>query len=251
VTDSAPTAGVQEGNGLVVQAGRVLSALGLVTAFGHVSARTDTRMIITPAADLADVGPADLVEMDLTATALPAGAPAEAWAHLRVYAARPDVNAIARAQPPAAFAAAAALTGQPPIAQLPIAQLPIAQLPIAQLPLLHGQACWLGTTIPVHDDARLLRSVGLAEMAVAALGRSNALLLRGNGALTCGATPGHATARMWLVAAACETWLAASASGEARTLTAAEVESWRSVEGELLPRLWLHLSRMASDKGWP
>ena len=37
----------------VAEAARVLSALGLVTAYGHVSARTGTAMLITPAADLA------------------------------------------------------------------------------------------------------------------------------------------------------------------------------------------------------
>jgi ribulose-5-phosphate 4-epimerase/fuculose-1-phosphate aldolase len=206
----------------VAEAGRILSGLGLVTAFGHVSARAGARIIITPAADLAKVGPADLIEIDLTATSLPPGAPAEAWVHLRVYAARPDVGAIARAQPPAAFAAAA-LT--------------------SELPLLHGQACWLGRAVPVHDDARLLRSTGLADAAAHRLGQSDALLLRGNGALTCGVTPGQAAARMWLLAVACEAWLAATASGTPRLMGAAEIGSWRAVQGELLPRLWQHLRR--------
>ena len=180
------------------------------------------RMIITPAADLASVGVADLIEVDLTAAALPPGAPAEAWAHLRVYAARPDVHAIARAQPPGAFAVSAVTSYLPPV---------------------YGQACWLGAGAPVHDDARLLRSADLADRAASTLGRSDALLLRGNGVITCGTTPGHAVTRMWLLAAACEAWLAASASGTPRPLDAGEIESWRAVEAELLPRLWQHLLR--------
>ncbi len=207
---------------MVVQAAHALSGLGLVTAFGHVSQRAGDRMLITPAADLACVTASDLLEVGLAATSLPAGAPAEAWAHLRVYAARPDVAAVARAQPPAAFAAAAAT---------------------AALPLLHGQACWLGATVPVHQDARLLRSAALAAAAAVTLGRSDALLLRGNGALTCGAAPGHAVARMWLLTAACEAWLAAAAAGPPRLMDAGEAESWRAVQDELLPRLWLHLRR--------
>ena len=211
----------------IAEAGRVLSGLGLVTAFGHVSARAGARILITPAADLAEVSPADLVEVDLAATSLPAGAPAETWAHLRVYAGRPEVGAIARAQPPPAFAVAAVAT---------------------ELPLLHGQACWLGRTVPVHDEASLLRSLDLADAAARRLGESDALLLRGNGALTCGATPGHAAVRMWLLTMACQAWLAASASGTPRLMTAAEIESWRAVQDELLPRLWQHLRRSVARR---
>ncbi len=77
--------------------------------------------------------------------------------------------------------------------------------------------------------------------AAATLGASDALLLRGNGGLTCGATPGLAVARMWLLEAACQTWLAASASGMPGPMEFSEAESWRAAADELLPRLWLHL----------
>ena len=117
--------------GEVAEAAHVLARLGLVTSFGHVSARAGTAMLITPAADLATVTEASLVEVPLTATALPlpASAPAEAWAHLALYQARPDAAAIARAQPPSAFAAAAVTS---------------------ELLPLHGQAAWLGESVPVH-----------------------------------------------------------------------------------------------------
>jgi HCOMODA/2-hydroxy-3-carboxy-muconic semialdehyde decarboxylase len=211
----------------VAAAARVLSALGLVTAFGHVSARTGEVMLVTPAADLATVAAADLVEVPLgTSGTLPPGAPAEAWAHLAVYRARPDALAIARAQPASAFAAAATC---------------------ARLLPLHGQAAWLGESVPVHDSAHLLRSAELAESAAGLLASGEALLLRGNGGLTLGATPGVAVARMWLLAAACEVWLAARAAGEVTPLTAAEIGSWRGVANELLPRLWNHLRETGAD----
>jgi ribulose-5-phosphate 4-epimerase/fuculose-1-phosphate aldolase len=177
-------------------------------------------MLITPAVALDRVEARDLVTVALDATALPPGAPAEAWAHLRTYASRPDAAAIARAQPPDAFAVAAVT---------------------AELRPLHGQACWLGRRVPVHDDARLLRSTELADAAVATLGDADALLLRGNGGLTLGAGPGLAVARMWLLAAACRTYLTATGSGEPRPLSEIEIDSWRAVQGELLPRLWRHL----------
>ena len=209
----------------LAEAAHVLARLGLVTAFGHVSARTaGDRMLITPAADLATVTGSAILDVPLDARSLPAGAPAEAWAHLALYRARPDAGSVARAQPASAFAAAAACPALVP---------------------LHGQAAWLGESVPVHDSARLLRSAELAERAAASLPAGEALLLRGNGALTLGASPGIAVARMWLLSAACDTWLAARAAGHVTPLTAAEIASWRAAADELLPRLWQHLRRRA------
>jgi ribulose-5-phosphate 4-epimerase/fuculose-1-phosphate aldolase len=222
--------------GEVAEAANVLARLGLVTAYGHISARAGESMLITPAADLAGVTAASVIEVPLATGArptgaLPAGAPAEAWAHLALYRARPDAAAIARAQPAAAFAVAAAVTMMVP---------------------LHGQAAWLGESVPVHDDAALLRSPDQAERAARCLPDGEALLLRGNGALTLGAAPGLAVARMWLLAAACDVYLAALAASGANPVTplsAGEIASWRAVGGELLPRLWQHLRGRAGSGG--
>ena len=81
----------------LVEAAHVLSGLGLVTAYGHVSARSGASMLITPAADLAIVTESTIVTVPLDTTSLPAGAPAEAWVHLALYHARPDADSIARA----------------------------------------------------------------------------------------------------------------------------------------------------------
>jgi HCOMODA/2-hydroxy-3-carboxy-muconic semialdehyde decarboxylase len=206
----------------LAEAAHALSRLGLVTAYGHVSARHGAAMLITPAADLADVTESSIVTVPLDTPSLPAGAPAEAWAHLALYQARPDAGAIARAQPASAFAAAATTTALTP---------------------LHGQAAWLGASVPVHDCAQLLRSADLAERAARRLPTGEALLLRGNGALTLGGTPGLAVARMWLLSAACDACLATQASHHIVPLTAEEIASWRAAADELLPRLWRHLRR--------
>jgi ribulose-5-phosphate 4-epimerase/fuculose-1-phosphate aldolase len=111
---------------------------------------------------------------------------------------------------------------------------------------LHGQAAWLGESVPVYDDAALLRSAEQAERAARCLPDGEALLLRGNGALTLGATPGLAVARMWLLGAACDVYLKAlptSGTNPVTPLSAGEIASWRAVSGELLPRLWEHLRR--------
>jgi HCOMODA/2-hydroxy-3-carboxy-muconic semialdehyde decarboxylase len=220
--------------GDLVEAAQVLSRLGLVTAFGHVSARAGSSMLITPAADLATVSESTLVVVPLDARSLPAGAPAEAWAHLAVYRARPDAGSVARAQPPAAFAVAAVAVAEGTV-----------------LTPLHGQGAWLGTSIPVHDSAHLLRSAGLADSAARRLPSGEALLLRGNGAITLGPVPGIAVARMWLLSAACDLWLAARASGHVAPLTAQEIASWRAAGPELLPRLWQHLRRRGTGEAGP
>ena len=204
----------------IAEAARVLARLGLVTAYGHVSARAGESMLITPAADLACVTGAGVIEVPLAAGTLPAGAPAEAWAHLALYHARPGAAAIARAQPASAFAAAAVVTRLDP---------------------LYGQAAWLGESVPVHHDAALLRSPEQAERAALCLPAGEALLLRGNGALTLGDTPGLAVTRMWLLAAACEVFLAARAAGPVTPLSGDEIAAWRAAGAGLLPRLWPHL----------
>jgi HCOMODA/2-hydroxy-3-carboxy-muconic semialdehyde decarboxylase len=221
------TASAQELTADIAVAGRALSRLGLVTAFGHVSARTDEGLTITPGTDLAIAESDRLVFVPFGSSSLPSslppGAPAEAWLHLALYRARPDVLAIARAQPPAAIAAAA---------------------PGVPLRPLHGQAAWLGASVPVHDDARLLRTPDLAEAAASALPAGEALLLRGNGAVTTGDTPALAVTRMWLLSVTCDAWTAAHPD-ERQSLSDAEIRSWRATAGELLPRLWRHLERKA------
>lgn len=207
----------------VVRAAQALARHGLVTAFGHVSARIGDRVVITPPVAPGEVTVDGLVTLDPAAAELPAGAAPETWAHVAVYRARPDVAAVARAQPEAAFAAAATVT---------------------ELAPLHGQAAWLGRRVPVHRPARLLRSAELATAAATTLGAADALLLRGNGALTIGPTPGVAVARMWLLDAACRVRLAAGP--DARSLDDDEIEAWRAAAPPLLERLWRHLAAGAT-----
>ena len=56
---------------------------------------------------------------------------------------------------------------------------------------------------------------------------------------------------MWLLSAACDTFLAARPAGPVQPLSAAEIASWRAVQDELLPRLWQHLRRRAVEPGDP
>jgi HCOMODA/2-hydroxy-3-carboxy-muconic semialdehyde decarboxylase len=200
----------------LIAAARALARLGLVDAFGHVSARAGEVARITAPEPLGSVSRTlelPLGELD----ALPAGLPGEAWIHWALYRARPDVGAVCRAQPRSPLALA------------------------REVVALHGQGALVGAPVPVFDDARLVRSRERAIAMATAIGDAGGIVLRGNGAVTVGAGVGAATARMWLLERSAETNLRALAAGTVRPLLAEEVASWQAAGDELLARLWAHL----------
>lgn len=204
----------------LLASGRMLAAQGLVTTFGHVSARDDGGdVLITPPRPLGSLGlDEELPRLSVGVEELPVGTPGEAWIHLAIYAARPEVNAICRAQPPAATAFG--VTGTP-------------------IRALHGQGAMLGREVSVYDDARLIRSRELGHAAAASLGSAYAMLLRGNGAVTVGATVAEAVARMWVLESSARLNLdAAGLGGAVRELDHEEASAWFAVAPELLERIW-------------
>jgi HCOMODA/2-hydroxy-3-carboxy-muconic semialdehyde decarboxylase len=210
----------------LVVAGQALYRAGLVTAFGHVSCRMSAeQLLITPPMPLGKLTrDSEWTELDLRADTLPAGVPREAWIHLAIARERKDVGAICRAQPPVATALAS------------------AGVPIVPL---HGQGAFLGSHVPVFDDAVLVRDeargIALAEQ----LGEAPALLLRGNGAVTVGANIGEAVARMWVLEASAQMNSVAAAAGKPAPLSAREQAAWRGVSVEILARIWLDLRNPA------
>jgi HCOMODA/2-hydroxy-3-carboxy-muconic semialdehyde decarboxylase len=206
-------------------AGRALAAEGLVTAFGHVSARAGSETaLITPPRPLGSLGDDDpLLGLSLAEEELPVGVPGEAWIHWAIYRARADVDAVCRAQPPAA--AAFGVTATP-------------------IRALHGQGAFLGEEVPVHEDARLVRSKELGLQVAERLGGGSTVLLRGNGAVTVGATVGEAVARMWVLEASARLNLeAATLPSAPRPLSAEELAAWAEVAPEILQRIWHYLTR--------
>ena len=232
-TRPEPGAGPGAGAGLrdeVAEAANVLARLGLVTAYGHVSARAGESMLITPAADLACVTGSGVIEVPLAAGArpggtLPAGAPAEAWAHLALYHARPDAAAIARAQPASAFAVAATV---------------ILARPAARPGRVAGR---IGAGTRRRRVAQVTRA-----------GRTGSRLpARRRGAAAARQRrphPGRRTGPGGGPDVAARRRLrrlpdgpAASGANPVTPLSGEEIASWRAVGGELLPRLWQHLRR--------
>jgi ribulose-5-phosphate 4-epimerase/fuculose-1-phosphate aldolase len=149
----------------VALANRIVHRVGLVTAFGHVSARVpgaDAFLIPTRASPaLAD--PDRLIVLDLDGNRLSGdGTPnTEFWIHARIYAARPDIGAVAHVHAPACVA-----LGQ------------IGQT----VRVLHNAAAAFADGVPVFEPVGLIRSRELGDAVAATLGEGRAMLLRGHGA---------------------------------------------------------------------
>jgi HCOMODA/2-hydroxy-3-carboxy-muconic semialdehyde decarboxylase len=204
----------------LVRGAHALSRLGLVTSFGHVSARVgEASFLITPLGPLGRLADAAACrEVDLTATELPPGVPREAWIHSEIYRARSDVGGICRAQP----------VGPAVMAAVGVAIVP-----------LHGQGAFLGPQVPVFDDPSLVRDPALARAVAAVLGSAPAIVLRGNGAVTVGATTGEAVARMVVLETSAQMNIqAAAVGGTPRPLSDDEQATWRGVATEILGRIW-------------
>jgi HCOMODA/2-hydroxy-3-carboxy-muconic semialdehyde decarboxylase len=210
----------------VVRSARALAREGLVDAFGHVSALSGERVaMITPALPLDRViSSTQLTELPLGGAELPAGVPLEAWLHRAIYASRSDVMAICRAQPPH------------------VAAVTAAGLDILSL---HGQGCFVGARVPVHRDAVLVRDEQRGKAVASALADGDAVVMKGNGAVTVGIGAGVAMARMYVLDASARLNLMAAAAGSREPLSPEETGAWRDVSQEILGRLWAHLDARA------
>jgi HCOMODA/2-hydroxy-3-carboxy-muconic semialdehyde decarboxylase len=177
--------------------------------------------MITPPQPLGRLTEGPFPELPLETRSLPFGVPREAWIHLAIATARPDVGAICRAQPPSTSA--------------------LTAVGISLAPL-HGQGALLGSVVPVYPDARLIREPEYGFALADTLGDEYACLLKGNGAVTVGATVGEAVARMWILEESSRLTLQAASAGLPVPLLHDEQKAWAATGSELLERIWQYLS---------
>jgi ribulose-5-phosphate 4-epimerase/fuculose-1-phosphate aldolase len=150
----------------VALANRIAHAAGLVTAFGHISARVpgapETFLFPTRASPaLADAS--RLLVLDTDGNRLQGdGEPnTEFWIHARIYAARPDVQAVAHVHSPACVV--------------------LGQIGQSLVPL-HNHGGMFADGVPLFERIGLIRSRKLGDQVAATLGAHRAMLLRGHGA---------------------------------------------------------------------
>ena len=155
----------------LIAACRILSHLGLVKGFGHVSARIpdSDRFLLTPRVSLALVKEKDLLVLnskgEVVAGKLPA--PFEAPLHAAVLAARSEIHAVAR------------IHGR---------KANFFSVTDTKLAPVHNHGSFFSGGVPVFPKTDLISTPKLGEDVVAALGKRPAILLRGNGQVAVGRT---------------------------------------------------------------
>jgi HCOMODA/2-hydroxy-3-carboxy-muconic semialdehyde decarboxylase len=175
----------EEAREQIILAARAFARLGYMHGFGHVSVRTEDRILITPTRPpfLAQK-PDDLLQCDDSGAVRDGDAnarPIEVFLHLGIYDVRQDVYAICRTHAPSSSA---------------------IQTERSVPPIQHGFG-GIVETVSVSNETDLIHNKQMGSRAAECLAAADALILRGNGVLTVGATIGQAAARMWSLEERC------------------------------------------------
>ena len=215
----------------IVIGSRVLAELGVLDAFGHVSARDPNhpdRFLMSRSLAPALVTADDFMEFDLDGNAIDAKGSAvflERFIHSEIYRARPDVMAVVH-------------THSPGVIPFTISQ-------VALRPVFHN-AAFLGAGAPVWD---IRKEFGETNMLVsnAAIGKSLALaladkpmvLMRGHGDVTTGPSVKVAVFRAYYTDVNARLQSQAIAlGGEVNYLTPAEGTKADAINLQVLDRVW-------------
>jgi ribulose-5-phosphate 4-epimerase/fuculose-1-phosphate aldolase len=216
----------------LVIANRILADHDVVDAFGHVSVRHPDRpdryfMSRSRGPNLVERD--DLIEFTLESEPIDQNGRrmyAERQIHGRIYAARPDVNAVCHNHAPAT--------------------IPFGATATALRPIFH-MAAVIGASVPlwdIHDDFgdtnMLVTTIAQGDSLARALGPHRVVLMRGHGTAVAGATlRGVVFASVYLQKNA-ELALAAERLGDVRYLTPGEMEAASDVLSEPLSqdRAW-------------
>ncbi len=211
---------------LVRLAARALGRAELVNAYGHCSARIDERTFLVCAAKpMGMIAPGEAGTVVAVDGPLPEGVLGEVRTHQQIYRRRPDVGGIARTFPPSVLA--------------------LSALRATPLPR-HGPGAYFAPQPPLWDDPQLLRSDAQAAALAEQLGGARAIVMRGNGAITVGATLEEAVVHAFYLDDAARIELAVRAAGGAETapvMTAAECAQRAIAAGGIYERMWMFLTR--------
>jgi HCOMODA/2-hydroxy-3-carboxy-muconic semialdehyde decarboxylase len=210
-------------------ASRAMARAGLVHAYGHCSQRLDAdHFIVSPAKPLGMVTPEDAVVIVPTQGALPPGALPEVLVHQYIYRQRSDVRGIARFQSPS-------LTALSTLGLTPEAR--------------HGFGAYFAPRTPLHSDPRLVRDAASAAALVEELGPARAIVMRGNGAVSVGATLEEAVVMAWYLEDSARVELTVLGTGlDGKVLTPAEAQDRAVTSGRIVERMWDWLTR--GDPEW-
>jgi HCOMODA/2-hydroxy-3-carboxy-muconic semialdehyde decarboxylase len=215
----------------IVVGSRVLAELGVLDAFGHVSARdpkNPDRFLMSRSLAPALVTSDDIMEFDLGGNAVDAKGRSvflERFIHSEIYKARPDVMAVVHTHSPGV--------------------IPFSVSQVALRPVFHN-AAFLGAGAPVWE---IRKEFGETNMLVsnAAIGKSLALaladkpvvLMRGHGDATVGPSVKVAVFRAYYTDVNARLQAQAIAlGGEVNYLTATEGAKADAINLQVLDRVW-------------
>ena len=215
----------------IVVGSRILADLGVVDAFGHVSARHPTnpnRFLMSRSLAPALVTSGDVMEFDLDGNAIEAGGRTlflERFIHGEIYRARPDVMAVVHTHSPGV--------------------IPFTVIQVALRPLVHT-AAFLGAGAPVWEIRKefgetdmLVRDAVRGKSLAAKLGDKSVVLMRGHGDVTVGPSVKVAVFRAYYtdVDARLQTQ-ALALGGEVNYLTPEEGAKADAINLAVLDRAW-------------
>lgn len=206
-------------------AARALAKAGFVHAYGHCSRRLDAKHFLVCAAK-----PMGLIQPGEPGTVVPVHGPlpegvlGEVRIHQHIYQRRPEVNAVIRSMP-----------------------MQVMSLSCAGLTpkLRHGMGAYFKDGVPLWDDPQLLRDDAQAAALAEQLGKSHALVMRGNGAIVVGGSLVEAlTLNFYLEdAARIELQLlTAGVADHAPLLSHAEAQQRATNSGRIFERMWDYLT---------
>jgi len=202
-------------------AARALGRHGLVHAYGHCSARLDAdSFLVCPSKPM---GLTDVGEECLTVPvegALPDGVLGEVRLHQQIYRNRPEAQGVVRFMSPHMMALAA-----------------LGKVPKPR----HGFGSYFSSGVGLWNDPQLIRDDERAVGVYAAMGDSNAVMMRGNGAVTTGASLEEAVVMAWYLEDTCRVELEALRCGLAETgpvLSDEECAVRATRAGLIIERMW-------------
>ena len=231
-TPPVPIPGVEPALlGDIVAGSRILADLGVVDAFGHVSARHPTnpnRFLMSRSLAPALVTAGDVMEFDLDGNAIDAGGRAvflERFIHGEIYKARPDVMAVVHSHSPG------------------VIPFTVSQTPLR--PLFHN-AAFLAAGAPVWEIRKefgetdmLVRDSARGKSLAAMLGDKSVVLMRGHGDVTVGPSVKVAVFRAYYTDVDARLQAQAlSLGGEVNYLTPEEGAKADAVNLAVLDRVW-------------
>jgi HCOMODA/2-hydroxy-3-carboxy-muconic semialdehyde decarboxylase len=227
----------------IVAGSRILADLGVVDAFGHVSARhpaNPNHFLMSRSLAPALVTATDVMEFDLDGKAIDAGGRAvflERFIHGEIYKARPDVMAVVH-------------THSPGVIPFTVSQVPLR-------PLFHN-AAFLSAGAPVWEIRKefgetdmLVRDAVRGKSLAERLGDRSVVLMRGHGDVTVGPSVKVAVFRAYYTDVAARLQSQALAlGGEVNYLTLEEGAKADAINLAVLDRAWnLWKMRIAPTPG--